>query len=171
VRAAHRLAGAGEDALAVHIARRFLAEGDEHVIVTVLDALFRLGIEHLHGDIRVRRREVGEHRHQPSARDRRNATDGDRSLLVVAPQGRAGRRDLAQPIGGCRRQAMPSLGQGDATRLAPEQGPAEPGFELTDLTADGGLRHMQFLPGGRETGQPGGGLEHADRIQRRQMHL
>ena len=60
------------------------------------------------------------------------------------------------------------IGERDAARPPLEQRDAEPIFEQPDLFADRPMRHMQILGGLDKAAVPGGSLEGADGVERRE---
>ena len=64
--------------------------------------------------------------------------------------------------------AAPALVEADPAVEAVEQGGAEMDFEHADAVGDGGGGDAEFLGGAHEALVPGGGIEEAQAIERRQ---
>jgi hypothetical protein len=62
-------------------------------------------------------------------------------------------------------QSLAFVGQGQAARQAAKQRLAQALFEIADVLADGGLRHMQLLCGAGQAQVTGGRIKHAQGVQ------
>ena len=106
-------------------------------------------------------------RHQPVGGEGVHHSDGENALGRLAQRGKGGIQALER-LAHLRRQPPAHLGQDDSTRLAQEQGRADPIFQQLHLIADGRLGHAELLGGLGEAAEAGGGLEGADGSERRQ---
>ena len=64
-------------------------------------------------------------------------------------------------------EALPGVGQGGPGARTLEQAHRQPGLELADVAADGGLRGVHLARGQREVGVPRGALEGDQGVGRR----
>jgi len=119
-------------------------------------------------DVGVRLLERGKPRQQPFGGQRRQCGDGQHMVVVFAqhPVGREPQiiergADPGQVVPGFRRQ-------GERAVLPDEQAYPKFLFETLDLMADRGLRDVELGCRLREAQMPGGGLEGAQSIERRQ---
>ena len=79
-----------------------------------------------------------------------------------------GGAELPERLAHGRRDAPPGIAQRDAARAAQEQGPADALLQELDLIAHRRLRHPELFCGARKAQMAGGGLEAADRGERRE---
>jgi hypothetical protein len=62
-------------------------------------------------------------------------------------------------------QSLAFVGQGQAARQTTKQRFAQAFFEIADVLADGGLRHMQLLCCASQAEMTGGRIKHAQGVQ------
>ena len=112
--------------------------------------------------------EIVKPRYQPAARERVAAGNHQRAPTLECGKRIDGFGQPVETVGQSGQQQPAPFGQCDGSVTAFEQRLLEVTFERLDLVADRGRGHVQFGGGIGEAFEPPGGLERAQRIQRRQ---
>ncbi len=153
-------------ALACPLARRLAhADGHVHFVAIERNRVDRRDQPDLDGLVRLRK--VDQPRHQPGGRQRGQDAD-QQAARVPGPGELAGNGlDLVERARHHVEQARALRGEFDSARQAVEQFEPIVRFQVLDVPADRALGHAQLVRGQRETHVSRGGLESAQRNQRR----
>ena len=142
------------------------AHGEIDVVTIEVD---RRGAGHqAHAHVRQLRVQRGQARQQPARRERRRDADHQFALAALLAQGLHAARDPFERLAEVLGRELPVARQLEPAARALEQRDAQELLEAADLVTDRRGSDVQLACGPGEAERPGGGLERAQRRQRRQ---
>lgn len=159
-----------EQRLDVEIRVEIVAIADAQIEIAALEGdRILLGAD-LDAESRALDREPRDAPRQPAVDQRERRADDQPGAPVAGAHARAQLGEALQAFRGLGLHGAAGVGQRHAVVAALEQAPTVIGFEIAHVLADGGGRDAKFARRANKSAGAGGGLEGAERIERRQVH-